>query len=135
MSAWERFRKHLLDPKDEQAASDELRIISRWWLEFARNVVAVAGLQLLAEATDNWLLGAVAFAAYSALFLYCFSYVRWIIPNVFPSLKNQNLRALILIAILICVLIVGYLLIDAGLSSVIDEIVRLQKGTARASAG
>lgn len=135
MSAWERFRKHLLDPKDEQAASDELRIISRWWLEFARNVVAVAGLQLLAEATDNWLLGAVAFAAYSALFLYCFSYVRWVIPNVFPSLKNQNLRALILIAILICVLIVGYLLIDAGLSSVIDEIVRLQKGTARASAG
>lgn len=48
----------------------------------------MAGLQLLAEATDNWLLGAVAFAAYSALFLYCFSYVRWVIPNVFPSLST-----------------------------------------------
>ena len=127
MDVWASLRKHLLDPKDEQAASDELRAISKWWLEFARNVVAVAGLQLLAEATDNWVLRAVAFAAYSALFIYCFSYVRWVIPNVFPSLKNQNVRALILLAILICVAVAGYLLIDAGLRSVIDEIVRLQK--------
>jgi hypothetical protein len=56
MDVWASLRKHLLDPKDEQAASDELRAISKWWLEFARNVVAVAGLQLLAEATDNWVL-------------------------------------------------------------------------------
>ena len=92
---WASVRKHLLDPKDEQAASDELRVISRWWLEFARNVITVAGLQLLAEATDNWLLRAVAFAAYSALFVYCFSYVRWwVIPNVFPSIKNQNVRVM-----------------------------------------
>jgi hypothetical protein len=104
-------------------------------LEFARNVVAVAGLQLLAEATDNWLLRAVAFAAYSALFIYCFSYIRWVIPNVFPSLKNQNVRVLILLAILICVACAGYLLIDAGLRSVIDEIVRLQKPSARAPVG
>jgi hypothetical protein len=135
LSVWASVRKHLLDPKDEQAASDELRIISRWWLEFARNVVTVAGLQLLAEATDNWLLRAVAFAAYFALFMYCFSYVRWVIPNVFPALKNQNVRALILIAILICILLVGYVLIDTGLRSVIDEIVRLQKPAARASVG
>jgi hypothetical protein len=77
----------------------------------------------------------VAFAAYSALFLYCFSYVRWVIPNVFPSLRNENVRALILIAVLICILIAGYLLIDWGLGSVIDEIVRLQKAPARAAAG
>jgi hypothetical protein len=134
MDVWASLRKHLLDPKDEQAASDELRAISKWWLELARNVVAVAGLQLLAEATDNWVLRAVAFAAYSALFIYCFSYVRWVIPNVFPSLKNQNVRALILLAILICVAVAGYLLIDAGLRSVIDEIVRLQKPSARTPA-
>jgi hypothetical protein len=135
MDVWASLRKHLLDPKDEQAASDELRVISRWWLEFARNVITVAGLQLLAEATDNWLLRAVAFAAYSALFVYCFSYVRWVIPNVFPSFKNQNVRALILLAILLCVAFAGYLLIDAGLSSVIDEIVRLQKSPVRAPIG
>jgi hypothetical protein len=135
LSVWASVRKHLLDPKDEEAASDELRVISRWWLEFARNVVTVAGLQLLAEATDNWLLRAVAFAAYSALFLYCFSYVRWIIPNVFPSLKNENVRALILVAVLICILIVGYLLIDWGLGSVIDEIVRLQRPPTRSPVG
>ena len=135
MSVWATVRKHLLDPKDEEAASDELRVISRWWLEFARNVVTVAGLQLLAEATDNALLRAVAVAAYAALFLYCFSYVRWAIPNVFPSLKNQNVRALILIAILLCVAVVGYLLIDWGLGSVIDEIVRLQRAPARGAAG
>ena len=135
MNVWASVRKHLLDPRDEQAASDELRVISRWWLEFARNVVTVAGLQLLAEATDNWLLRAVAFAAYSALFVYCFSYVRWVIPNVFPSLRNQDVRALILIAILICILIVGYVLIDAGLRSVIDEIVRIQRPPGRAAVG
>ena len=135
MSVWAIVRRHLLDPKEEEAASDELRVVSRWWLEFARNVVTVAGLQLLAEATDNWLLRAVAFAAYSALFVYCFSYVRWVIPNVFPSLRNQNVRALILMAILICILIVGYLLLDWGLGSVIDEIVRLQKANARVSVG
>jgi hypothetical protein len=135
MNVWASVRKHLLDPKDEQAASDELRVISRWWLEFARNVVTVAGLQLLAEATDNWLLRAVAFAAYSALFVYCFSYVRWVIPNVFPSLRNQNIRALILIVVLIWILIVGYRLIDWGLGSVIDEIVRLQRAPARAPGG
>jgi hypothetical protein len=135
MNLWGNLRRHLLDPKDEQAASDELRAISRWWLEFARNVVTVAGLQLLAEATDNGLLRAVAFAAYLALFLFCFSYVRWVIPNVFPSLKNQNVRALILLTVLIFVLGLGYLLIDAGLSSVIDEIVRLQKPSARAALG
>ncbi len=133
---WASVRKHLLDPKDEQAASDELRVISRWWLEFARNVITVAGLQLLAEATDNWLLRAVAFAAYSALFVYCFSYVRWwVIPNVFPSIKNQNVRVMILLAILVCVAVAGYLLIDAGLRSVIDEIVRLQRPPARTPAG
>ena len=135
MNWWITFRRHLLDPKDEQAASDELRTISRWWLEFARNVVTVAGLQLLAEATDNLLLRTVAVAAYSALFLFCFSYVRWVLPNVFPSLKNQNVRALILLVVLICVAAVGYLFIDAGLSSVIDEIVRLQRPSARASLG
>jgi len=135
LSVWAIVRRHLLDPKEEEAASDELRVVSRWWLEFARNVVTVAGLQLLAEATDNWLLRAVAFAAYSALFVYCFSYVRWVIPNVFPSLRNQNVRALILMAILICILIVGYLLLDWGLGSVIDEIVRLQKANARVSVG
>jgi hypothetical protein len=135
LSIWTTVRKHLLDPKEEEVASDELRVLSRWWLEFARNVVTVAGLQLLAEATDNWLLRAVAFAAYSALFLYCFSYVRWVIPNVFPSLRNGNVRALILIAVLICILIAGYLLIDWGLGSVIDEIVRLQRAPARAAAG
>ena len=134
MSVWATVRKHLLDPKDEETASDELRVISRWWLEFARNVVTVAGLQLLAEATDNSLLRAVAVAAYAALFLYCFSYVRWVIPNVFPSLKNQNVRALILIAVLLCVAVIGYLLIDWGLRSVIDEIVHLQKAP-RASIG
>ena len=96
MDWWITLRRHMLDPKDEQVASDELRTISRWWLEFARNVVTVAGLQLLAEATDNALLRTVAVAAYAALFLFCFSYVRWVIPNVFPSLKNQNVRALIL---------------------------------------
>lgn len=130
---WVTIRRHLLDPKEERAASEELRAISRWWLEFARNVVAVAGLQLLAEATDNWLLRAVAFVAYSALFLYCFSYVR--IPDVFLAVKNENLRVLILLAILLFVLGVGYLLIDAGLRSVIDEIVRLQRPPARTPLG
>jgi hypothetical protein len=127
MSLWTTLRRHLLDPKDEQAASDELRNISKWWLEFARHVVAVAGLQLLAEATDNFLLRAVALLAYTALFVYCFSYVRWVLPNVFPSLRNQNVRALILLAILICVGGAGYFLIDAGLRNVIKEIGRLQK--------
>jgi hypothetical protein len=135
MNWWITLRRHMLDPKDELAASDELRTISRWWLEFARNVVTVAGLQLLAEATDNALLRTVAVAAYAALFLFCFSYVRWVIPNVFPSLKNQNLRALILLVVLICVAGVGYLFIDAALSSVIDEIVRLQRPSARSPAG
>jgi hypothetical protein len=131
MSLWTTLRRHLLDPKDEQAASDELRNISKWWLEFVRHVVAVAGLQLLAEATDNFLLRAVAVLAYSALFVYCFSYVRWVLPDVFPSLRNQNVRALILLAILICVGGAGYFLIDAGLRNVIDEIARLQKSSAR----
>ena len=127
MSLWTTLRRHLLDPKNEQAASDELRNIAKWWLDFARHVVAVAGLQLLAEATDNFLLRAVAFLAYSALFVYCFSYVRWVLPNVFPSLKNQNIRALILLVVLICVGGAGYFLIDKGLRNVIDEIARLQK--------
>ena len=96
-------------------------------MDFARHVVAVAGLQLLAEATDNFLLRAVAFLAYSALFVYCFSYVRWVLPNVFPSLKNQNIRALILLVVLICVGGAGYFLIDKGQRNVIDEIARLQK--------
>jgi hypothetical protein len=130
---WVTIRRHLLDPKEERAASEELRAISRWWLEFARNVVTVAGLQLLAEATDNWLLRAVAFVAYSALFLYCFSYFR--IPDVFLAVKNENLRVLILLAILLIVLGLGYLLIDAGLSSVIDEIVRLQRPASRVVPG
>jgi hypothetical protein len=127
MSLWATLRRHLLDPKDERAASDELRDISKWWLEFARHVVAVAGLQLLAEASGDVLLRGVAFLAYSALFVYCFSYVQWVVPNVFPSFKNQNIRALILLAILICVGGAGYYLIDAGLRKVIGEIARLQK--------
>ena len=130
---WVNLRRHLLNPKEEQAASEELLTISRGCLEFIRSVVAVAAVQLLAEATDNWLLRAVAILAYSALFLFCFSYVRWFIPPL--PFRDENVRALLMLGILLCVLVGGYLLIDAGLSSVIDEIVRLQRPAARVVPG
>jgi hypothetical protein len=127
LKLWQNLRGHLLDPSDSQKTDEQIRAGSKWALELARNLIAVAGLQFLALASESKLLKAIAFCAYFALFAYCISYFRWFVPHVFPSIKNQNARALIILIILIFVSMLAYVLIDMALRNAIDEIVRVQQ--------
>jgi hypothetical protein len=127
MNLWHNLRGHLLDPSTNIQQNEELRGIAKWTLELVRNLVAVAGLQVLAQISQSRLLQAVAFIAYVALYVYCVSYFRWFVPHVFPSIKNQNKRALVILAIVVVVGFCGIGLISFSLNTAIDEIVRVQK--------
>lgn len=127
MNLWDNLRGNLLDPSANKETDEQLRSVSKWTLELARNVIAVAGLQLLALLSENIVLKGIAFCAYSALYIYCISYFRWFVPYAFPNLKNRNVRAFAIMAVLIVVGGLGIILIDLGLRSAVDEIVRVQK--------
>lgn len=127
MELWLRIRHHILNPKEADEASDRMRYGSRWAMEFARNLVAVAGLQYLAQFSENPILIAIAFCAFLALFFYCVSYLHWFTPSVFPSIRNRNTRALMVVLLLTIVGLTGMTIVYLGLRSAIDEIVHLQQ--------
>jgi hypothetical protein len=80
---------------DAQVAGEFLRTISKWWLEFARNILVVSTLAYFAVRSDSLALKIFAGSCIAALVFYLVSYANAGRFNFFPYIKRPKLHLLV----------------------------------------
>lgn len=78
--------------RTDQQVGAFIRLVCRWWLEFARNVLVVATLGFLAEKSDSTSLKAFAIVTSIALIAYLSTYQQHGSFTFFPYIKRPRLR-------------------------------------------
>ena len=81
--------------KGTQTISELVRTITRWWLEFTRNILVVATITFFAVQSDSWALKIFALIAIAALVLYATALSHHGHFNFFPYIKTPWLHRLI----------------------------------------
>jgi hypothetical protein len=125
---WSGLRGYIEDPAAQRAFDDRLRSASKWWVELARNVVAIAALQFIAEKSDSPLLRLFAFVAYAALLIYCYAHLPVLALNAWFA-THPRVRFLLTLTATLVVAAIGWIMLDIAIRELIDELVRVKKSS------
>jgi hypothetical protein len=125
---WRSLQDYVESPAAQHDFDVRLRSFSRWWVDFARYLVAIAALQFIAEQSSNILLRLFAFVAYAALFLYCYTYLPMFVPNAWFA-RHPRVRFSLSLTAMLIVAALGWIILDAAIRELVDELVRVKKGS------
>src|SRR3954451_8502488 len=95
MSAWDKlnayFEAAFVRHTHDYNAAIMIQRLTKWWLEFARNILVVGGLYYLAEKSDSTALKIFSYINLAALFAYMTSHFNNWSFRLFPYIQKRAL--------------------------------------------
>jgi hypothetical protein len=103
MSALDKINAYLeagfVRHKSDYAIALLARQLAKWWLDFVRNILVVAGLYYLAEKSGSATLKIFSYINFGALIWYVSAHFNTWSFRFFPYIKNQRLNTCVNFAI------------------------------------
>jgi hypothetical protein len=113
----------------EATASDiqvklTLRELSKWVLDFLRNLIVVGAIKFMATKSDSMWLTGLSWVSYGALYIYLFTYLQYWSPRLDIG-KNKWIQGVLYFTLSLG-LVVFVTVTNVAFTNVIDQVAKVQ---------